>query len=177
MGAATARRVERPRPVSAPVPTAPPTPALAPVSGAQAVSPIEAPGAVDFSATQVINSLGRQPEAWESSIESSAHRMQVPVPDLAGYVVSRIGTPKASTRRTIQIPVRATHMDTLMPQDFMLDLDFRGGGSGGNAPAPMARRRPVDADAKSVPMSWFVGLFGLSLVVIVGLAVMVLGQG
>ncbi len=175
MGAATARRVERPRVVSAPAPAAPATPAIAPVSGAQAVSPVESPGAVDFTATQVINSLGRQPEAWESSIESSAHRMKIPVPDLAGYVVSRIGTPKASTRRTIQIPVRATHMDTLMPQDFMLGLDFRG--TGGRAPSMSARKRPVESDSKSVPMSWFVGLFGLSIVVIVGLAVMLLGQG
>jgi len=171
MAASSVRRVERPRPAAA-APAAPAPPP--PFGGVQASAPA-AP--VDFTATQVINSLGRQPEAWESAIEQAAHKMRVPVPDLAGYVVSRIGTPKASTRRTIQIAVRATHMDTLMPQDFVLDLDFRSGSGGSGLPAPSARRRPVESDAKSVPLSWFVGLFGVSLVVIVAMLVTFLGQG
>jgi len=124
-------------------------------------------GQLDFTATQVINSLGRQPEAWENGIERSAHRMRVPVPDLAGYVVSRIGTPKASTRRTVQVPVRATHMDTLMPQDFMLEIEFRGGAGGSTPPSVSARRSPESSSETTVPLSWLVGLFGVSLVAIV----------
>ncbi len=137
--------------------------ARAPSSARAAVSTHEG-GELDFSATAVINSLGRQPEAWEAGIDGTAHRMKIPVPDLAGYVVSRIGTPKASTRRTVQVPVRATHMDTLMPQDFVLDIEFRGGGAGVR---PIATARTSHApEGKTVPMSWMVGAFGVFAVTI-----------
>jgi hypothetical protein len=127
-------------------------------------------GELEFTATQVINSLGRQPEAWEASIQTGAHMMRVPIPDLAGYVVSRIGTPKASTRRTVEIPIRVTHMDTLMPQDFVLQMDFRGAGAGpGNSPAVSARRTPTPSDGKTVPMSLMVGTVGTLVVLIVAL--------
>ena len=126
-------------------------------------------GDIGFSATQVINQMGRSPEAWESTL-ASAHVMKVPVAELAGYVVSRIGTPKASTRRTVQIPVRATHMDTLMPQDFMLEIEFRGGG--GHAPAVGARRAPgTDSGGGNVPMQWFVGMVALFVVALAAVVV------
>ena len=110
--------------------------------------------------------MGREPETWEAGIDGAAHRMRVPVPDLAGYVVSRIGTPKASTRRTIEIPVRATHMDTLMPQDFLLEVDFRGPGAPHAATQPITARRESAGGSRAVPMSWFIGSFGIFLVVL-----------
>jgi hypothetical protein len=170
-GAATARRIPRPRP--APVmAVAPATPAT---MGADLRAEVAPSAPIDFTATQVINSLGRQPEAWESAL-AGAHRLKVSVPDLAGYVVSRIGTPKASTRRTIQIPVRATHMDTLMPQDFVLDLDFRAGAAG-SAPALSAGKRSAEPEGKTVPMSWFIGLLSISAVVVGTTLFFWLGQG
>ena len=162
---ARARRVEA-RPAAPPPQVAAP-PFVAPAHRSPSVDNTQEGGALESTATQVINSLGRQPEAWESGIEQTAHRMRVPVPDLAGYVVSRIGTPKASTRRTVQVPVRATHMDTLMPQDFVLDIEFRGGPGGSVSPAVSARRSPDSSSETTVPLSWMVGMFGVSLVAIV----------
>jgi hypothetical protein len=139
---------------------------LPPFEAAPSVTSTAGAGELDFSATQVINALGRQPEAWERDIVRTAHPMKIPVADLAGYVVSRIGTPSASTRRTITVPVRATHMDTLMPQDFLLEIEFRGGG-------PMTPQagvaRPAEGVARTVPLGWFVALFGVALVVIAAL--------
>ncbi len=132
--------------------------------------PVEAPG--QFTATQVINSLGHQPEAWEGQVRSTAHMMPIAVPDLDGYVVSRIGTPNAATRRTVQIPVRATHMDTLMPQDFMLQIEFRSNIPGHSAPVASARKTS-DPDDNSVPRSWLIGTVGLFVVII---AAIVLGM-
>ena len=177
---ARARRVEQPQspPVrhSAPPRIATPSPASAPMAQPMAppvaIVPVGAgapPPDVGFSATQVINQMGRDPEAWEATL-ASAHVMKVPVAELAGYVVSRIGTPKASTRRTVQIPVRATHMDTLMPQDFMLEIEFRGGG--GHAPAVNARRTPAgDAGGNNVPMQWFIGMVALFVVALAAVVV------
>ena len=134
--------------------------------------PTVAPG--EFTATQVINSMGREPETWEAGIDGAAHRMRVPVPDLAGYVVSRIGTPKASTRRTIEIPVRATHMDTLMPQDFLLEVDFRGPGAVTAAHPAVSARREAAGPNRAVPMSWFIGSVGIFVVVLALLVALIL---
>ena len=176
VGSARARRVEQPSahpPRMAPSPrVATPSAESAPMAQPVAIVPVgSAPpiGDIGFSATQVINQMGRSPEAWESTL-ASAHVMKVPVAELAGYVVSRIGTPKASTRRTVQIPVRATHMDTLMPQDFMLEIEFRGGG--GHAPAVGARRAPgTDSGGGNVPMQWFVGMVALFVVALAAVVV------
>lgn len=178
---ARARRVQQsaapaytPPPARNPTPAAQPRPmvqAVAPAAGF-AAAPAAAPPGADpgFTATQVINSFGREPEAWEASL-SAAHVMKVPVAELSGYVVSRIGTPKASTRRTVQIPVRATHMDTLMPQDFMLEVEFRGGTPVAGA-AINARRAPAASSGgdKTVPLQWFVGalvIFAVAIVAVV----------
>jgi signal recognition particle receptor subunit beta len=173
--ASRARRVEQPAPPP-PAPPPPPRQAPPPPPSAPMVQPVgrgpapPAPaGNMGFTATQVINSLGREPEAWEATL-NSAHVMKIPVAELAGYVVSRIGTPKASTRRTVQIAVRATHMDTLMPQDFMLAIEFRGGGN--SAPAVNARGGPSsDAGARAVPMQWFVGMAALFVVALAAVVV------
>ncbi len=172
---ARARRVEQAAPPRVPTPAAQPAPvAVVPVQAAAPVftpQPPPGPGQPGFTATQVINSFGREPEAWEAAL-ANAHVMKVPVAELAGYVVSRIGTPKASTRRTVQIPVRATHMDTLMPQDVMLEIEFRGGG--GNAPAVSARRAPAAAGGGGEPgvsMRMFVGVIALFLVAIAAVVV------
>ena len=93
--------------------------------------------------------------------------MRVPVRDLAGYVVSRIGTPSATSRRTIRLPVRATHMDTLVPQDFILEIDFRGGGGAGSGPAVSARRRPLKQESRTVPLSWVMTGFGVLILAVV----------
>ena len=111
-----------------------------------------------------INALGREAEAWEAGIEHSGHTVRVRIPDLAGYVVSRIGTPKAASRRTVRIPLRATHMDTLVPQDFLVDLEFRGS-SPGMAPSVSARKIRPD-DRKMVPASWLIGSIGAIAVVV-----------
>jgi len=136
-------------PMSAPMP--PPAPAAGPGMGG---------GGNDFTATQVINSLQRPAEAWENQLNPSAQQMRIPVPELAGYVISRIGTPKASTRRTVEVPVRATHMDTLMPQDIVLHIQFSSGMRSGPPQAP------DEASGKSVPMSWFVGAIGLFVIIL-----------
>jgi signal recognition particle receptor subunit beta len=127
--------------------------------------------------TQVINALGRSPESWEAMVLETGHPMRVPVPDLAGYVVSRIGTPTASSRRTVRLPVRATHMDTLVPQDFVLEIDFRGGGGAGSGPAVSARRRPVERERRTVPLSWIVSSLGVFAIVIVMVIVIVNALG
>jgi hypothetical protein len=109
--------------------------------------------------------MGRSPETWESTVLDTGHLMRVPVPDLAGYVVSRIGTPTASSRRTVRLPVRATHLDTLVPQDFVLEITFRGGGGPGSGPAVSARKRPVGSAARTVPLSWIVTGIGILVTV------------
>ncbi|MCO4770533.1 MAG: hypothetical protein KDA24_10930 [Deltaproteobacteria bacterium] len=116
-----------------------------------------------FTKTMAINALGRESEAWEVGIEQSGHQVTLQAPDLSGYVVSRIGTPKAASRRTVRIPVRATHMDTLVPQDFIIDVEFRGGAGG--SPAVSARRTPVK-QGRSIPMSWFVAVVGFLIVAV-----------
>ncbi len=140
-----------------------------PVPAVVAPPPPAPPPAPDpaFSAnqTQVINALGRSPETWESTVLETGHPMRVPVVDLAGYVVSRIGTPTASSRRTVRLPVRATHMDTLVPQDFVLEIDFRGGGGPGSGPAVSARKRPAQPDSRTVPLSWIVTGAGILVAV------------
>jgi mutual gliding-motility protein MglA len=172
---ARARRVEQtpappmPRAHTPQVQAAPVVQAV-PAAPPFAAQPAHSPGVPGHTATQVINAFGREPEAWEAAL-AHAHVMKVPVAELAGYVVSRIGTPKASTRRTVQIPVRATHMDTLMPQDFMLEVEFRGGGNSAG-PAVSARRAPaMNGDARNVPMSWFVGAIALSAVALVAIVI------
>ena len=150
-----ARRIETHR-------TAPPAPAVVPTQTPR--PPVDGP-AFSANQTQVINAMGRSPETWESTVLSTGHPMRVPVPDLAGYVVSRIGTPMASSRRTVRLPVRATHMDTLVPQDFVLEIDFRGGGGAGFGPAVSARKRPAGGDARTVPLSWIVTGIGILVTV------------
>ncbi len=142
-------------------------PAPVPAVVATPAPPPPAPTEPAFSAnqTQVINALGRSPETWESTVLETGHPMRVPVADLAGYVVSRIGTPTASSRRTVRLPVRATHMDTLVPQDFVLEIDFRGGGGPGSGPAVSARKRPIEPDSRTVPLSWIVTGAGILVAV------------
>ena len=120
-------------------------------------------GQGSFTKTMAINALGRESEAWEVGIEHSGHQVKLVAPDLSGYVVSRIGTPKAASRRTVRIPVRATHMDTLVPQDFILDVEFRGGAAG--SPAVSARKTPVGSDRRSVPLYVYILTVGFLLVV------------
>ncbi len=119
-------------------------------------------GQSSFTKTMAINALGREAEPWEVGIEHSGHQVQLMAPDLSGYVVSRIGTPKAASRRTVRIPVRATHMDTLVPQDFLLDIEFRGGA--GTRPAISARKNVPEDDSKTVPRSWFILAVGALVV-------------
>jgi hypothetical protein len=121
-------------------------------------------GQGSFTKTMAINALGREAEAWEVGIEQSGHQVKLQAPDLSGYVVSRIGTPKAASRRTVRIPVRATHMDTLVPQDFILDIEFRGGAGG--SPAVSARRTSAPSEGRSVPLSWVILLVGIFLVIV-----------
>ena len=121
-------------------------------------------GQGSFTKTMTINALGREAEAWEVGIEHSGHQVKLLAPDLSGYVVSRIGTPKAASRRTVRIPVRATHMDTLVPQDFILDVEFRGGS--GRSPAVSARKTTPQQQGRSVPLSWFMLALGLAIVII-----------
>lgn len=80
----------------------------------------------EASSTMTINALGREPESWEADVERSGHTMRVVVNEMVGFVVTRIGTPRASSRRTIRLPIRATQMDTMVPQDMVLEIDFRG---------------------------------------------------
>jgi hypothetical protein len=116
-----------------------------------------------FTATQVINSLQRPAEGWEGQVAETANVMKVPVPELQGYVISRLGTPKASSRRTIEIPVRATHMDTLMPQDLVLHVQFSGGMRSGPPPTPKS------VTGGSVPKSWFIASIVVAAIAVVAL--------
>lgn len=117
-----------------------------------------------FTKTMAINALGREAEAWEAGLEQAGHPVRVRVPDLAGYVVSRIGTPKAASRRTVRVPIRATHMDTLVPQDFLVDLEFRGS-SPGAAPAVSARKTNA-SDQRTVPLWWLFASVGAVAIVV-----------
>jgi mutual gliding-motility protein MglA len=152
-----ARRIETQR-------TAAPAPVVVPTLTPRPPPPADTP-AFSANQTQVINAMGRSPETWESTVLDTGHLMRVPVPDLAGYVVSRIGTPTASSRRTVRLPVRATHLDTLVPQDFVLEITFRGGGGPGSGPAVSARKRPVGSAARTVPLSWIVTGIGILVTV------------
>lgn len=120
-------------------------------------------GTGTFTKTMAINALGREAEPWEMGIEQSGHQVKLQAPDLSGYVVSRIGTPKAASRRTVRIPVRATHMDTLVPQDFVIDVEFRGGQGG--SPAVSARKTP-QREGRSVPLAWVIAIVGALLLVV-----------
>lgn len=122
-------------------------------------------GSGTFTKTMAINALGRESEAWEKGIEQSGHPVKLQAPDLSGYIVSRIGTPKAASRRTVRIPVRATHMDTLVPQDFIIDVEFRGGVGSSRTRAVSARRTPVKQE-RSIPVSWFVATVGFLMVAV-----------
>lgn len=136
-------------------------------------APVEAPqtqtqtgnqgGSGTFTKTMAINALGREAEPWEMGIEQSGHQVKLQAPDLSGYVVSRIGTPKAASRRTVRIPVRATHMDTLVPQDFIIDVEFRGGAGG--SPAVSARKTPTK-EGRTVPLAWVIAIVGALLLVV-----------
>jgi hypothetical protein len=58
-------------------------------------------------------------------------------------------------------------MDTLMPQDFLLEIDFRGAGAApGGSPAVSARRDAPAGGGRAVPMAWFIGSFGIFVVVL-----------
>ena len=122
-------------------------------------------GSGTFTKTMAINALGREAEAWEQGIEQSGHPVRLQAPDLSGYIVSRIGTPKAASRRTVRIPVRATHMDTLVPQDFIIDVEFRGGFGSSASRTVSARRTPVKEE-RSIPVSWFVASVGFLMVAV-----------
>ena len=154
-----ARRVEPPARTPAVVTS---SPARAPVEARPAAG---GETAGSFTKTMAINALGREAEAWEAGIEQAGHPVRVRVPDLAGYVVSRIGTPKAASRRTVRVPIRATHMDTLVPQDFLVDLEFRGAAPGGS-PAISARKTNPN-QPRMVPAWWLIGSVGTFLVVLV----------
>jgi signal recognition particle receptor subunit beta len=95
----------------------------------------------EASSTMTINALGREPESWEADVERTGHTMRVVVSEMVGYVVTRIGTPRASSRRTIRLPIRATQMDTMVPQDLVLEIDLRG-----SEPTPTARQSPSSSD-------------------------------
>jgi hypothetical protein len=53
-------------------------------------------------------------------------------------------------------------MDTLVPQDFLLDIEFRGGA--GTRPAISARKNVPEDDSKTVPRSWFILAVGALVV-------------
>lgn len=125
------------------------------------------PGEQAASSTMTINALGREPEGWEGEVERSGHAVRVAVNEMSGYVVTRIGTPRASSRRTIRLPVRVTHMDTLVPQDVVLELDFR------LNDGPVATMRaPEKAEPRGVPLVWIVGLM-LGGALLIGLFILI----
>lgn len=119
------------------------------------------------SSTMTINALGREPEGWEGEVDRGGHSVKVAVGEMAGYVVTRIGTPRASSRRTIRLPVRVTHMDTLVPQDVILELDFRA------ADTPSATlRAPEKAEPRIFPIGWVIGI-GVGFVLLIGLLILI----
>jgi len=78
--------------------------------------------------------------------------LRVPVPELAGYVISRIGTPTAMSRLALRVPVRVTHLDTLVPEDYVLDLEMREGRSGAlRASARPAHQQPMLSARRASP--------------------------
>ena len=155
----------RPTPPPPPPQQGPPTGGYASVGTASTGAQTQGTGT--FTKTMAINALGREAEAWESGIEQSGLPVKLQAPDLSGYVVSRIGTPKAASRRTVRIPVRATHMDTLVPQDFVIDVEFRGGAAA-SSPAVSARKARPEGAGRQIPLTWFIAAVGtLSVVVVI----------
>ncbi len=119
-----------------PGPALPPAPAPPPPGLATAPGPSAQPVGV---------------QAWEA--EMRARAIRVPVPELAGFVISRIGTPTAMSRLALRVPIRATDLDTLVPHDFVLDLEMREARGSLRHSARSQSRQPVLSARRVVPAS------------------------
>jgi hypothetical protein len=86
--------------------------------------------------------LGRTstPQKWEESLRPRAIR--APVPELEGYVVSRVGTPIVMSELLLRLPLQAVHQSESDAEDFVVDIELREG-----PPMRRAALRPSEDEA------------------------------
>jgi len=89
--------------------------------------------------------LGRtsSPEQWEEALRPRAIR--TPVPELEGYVVSRVGTPIVMSKLLLRVPLQAVHQNEVHAEDFVVDLELREG-----PPMRRAALRPAEGEVSPV---------------------------
>jgi hypothetical protein len=68
--------------------------------------------------------LGDDPfiAAWEDVAVSRGKRIMASLPQLEGFTLNRVGTPRVANTRTLHVPIQATHTDTLNREDLLLEV-------------------------------------------------------